>query len=108
MKIHVTEEDIRAGKAGACEECPIALAMGRAGFRNVQVAGFEETDTVFWILPDGTEVQADAPLSVRQFVSEFDRGLEVSPFSFNLDVEGAESRAATMVPISICVLRGVA
>ena len=77
VTISVTENDIINGKSKDGCECPVALAMRRAGFDEMMVG-----PTYFY--PNGvTEPGAHAaPEVVRFFVDDFDAGRLVAPFSF--------------------------
>jgi hypothetical protein len=77
MKIVVTQEHIDKGKIDHRCLCPIALAFSDAGLGDVTVSlNNAYTRTTLWILP----------LEARLFVEEFDSGVEVKPFSFELEV----------------------
>lgn len=74
MKISVNRTDIRNGKKFGAN-CPIALALKRQGFKNVDVSyGF--------IRADRTTVQT--PSEVRSFMLEFDTDRRPDPASFEL------------------------
>ena len=75
MKIDVTQEDIVNGKKKSCDECPIALAMIRAGYKNVSVGSyFISSGNLTYLVPP----------EVTKFVLDFDAEKPVSPFSFEL------------------------
>ncbi len=73
MKIQVTKEDIEKGEIKDRKCCPIALALRRIGFTNVEVT-CEMTIHPTSFLPN----------NARLFVTEFDVGIPVKPFSFYL------------------------
>lgn len=77
MKISVTKQHIDAGiKLDACS-CPLALALSDAGFPKPVVDGEQvEIAGEFGLFP--------LPEVAQQFVSDFDHGLPVAPFDFEL------------------------
>lgn len=81
MKINVTAEDIRLGKRGTPNSCPIARAIKRRlTNRDVWVS-----DSEVWVkVPFRRYV--DLPKEARDFVKDFDRSRDVKPFSFNLEL----------------------
>jgi hypothetical protein len=77
LRVEVTAEDIAAGNSGDCESCPIALACCRAGLNGVLVSD----DGIAW---NGGFV--DLPAGGLEFISDFDRGRVVLPFTFEIEV----------------------
>ncbi|MBY0277920.1 hypothetical protein K2Z84_21510 [Candidatus Binatia bacterium] len=83
MKVRVTQEHIVAGKARSPGSCPIALALVGArpdrkwlvGERNVTV--YENHAPIAEVL---------LPRAASNFVREFDLGVPVEPFEFELEV----------------------
>jgi hypothetical protein len=86
MRIDVTAEDIRMGRRGSADCCPVAHALVRAtGFAYGQALVFQTH--AFLILPtrlDTETVLFDA--KVRRFVKDFDAGRPRRPFSFDLPI----------------------
>lgn len=84
MEIEVTQQDINKGIKGDICNCPIALALKRNGFKNVEVNG---SDADFNVMPD-IFVSLPLPKKAQTFVTKFDEeGKEaVKPFGFNLAV----------------------
>lgn len=80
MKISVTQEDIDKGERNECRRCPVALALARAGFSGWEV----DAGTIF--LPHSTAEPIRTPVEVTRFVLDFDEGLPVFPFTFELPV----------------------
>jgi hypothetical protein len=78
MKIEVTQSDIDNGLSCDSQYCPIALAVRRAGFTNVNV------DESVISVGDGRLFEHDNERF--DFLIHFDRNLEVEPFSFDLDI----------------------
>ena len=75
-KVNITQSHILSGRKGACRFCPIALALKDAFPEStVHVQGF-------YFTIDG--VQFQSPKEVVNFISDFDSGLPVRPFSFEL------------------------
>lgn len=78
-KIKVTQDHIKRGKRGKSSSCPVALAVRdymkgyKGGTITVDGAGV-------WIGPHSFT----CPRSVGRFVSDFDAGREVKPFTFVL------------------------
>jgi hypothetical protein len=79
VTINVTMMDIAKGKKMRGGWCPVALAMRRKGFKRVCVNGYTWKKR-----HDGKNYPM--PESVAIFASLFDRGEEVSPFKFTLEV----------------------
>lgn len=86
MKIVVTAEHIERGKACKCDECPVALALARAGVEaprvdNLHIHGFY----------DGRPFSVATPQVVANFVEAFDETLRGNrppkPFEFDIPIE---------------------
>ena len=79
MLVEVTQEEIGMAKRRSVSHCPIALAIRLVlPDRCVRVKNFI-CFVDHYCIP--------LPAEVRQFISEFDNGLGVSPFAFTLDWE---------------------
>lgn len=77
ITIEVTQGDINGGKRSKCKECPVALAISRhINLASVVVRGG-------YCLISGTEY--DLPMVAELFIDNFDYGLQVRPFTFELD-----------------------
>lgn len=77
--IHVTQEDIDEGQIGDCKFCPVALAMGR------------ETESLWEVghlrmLRASDQKVLSCPFSVITFIIAFDNKINVTPFSFRVDI----------------------
>lgn len=59
---------VRGVKGSRCE-CPVAVWLGRQGFRWPSV-----DDSAAYVQEDGGDVRAYLPIPVYQFVDRFDRG----------------------------------
>ena len=74
-RIRVLRRDIKNGKIGDCKLCPVALATRRARIMplsNIDVGGYALDFDGHWRVP----------IEVAAFVTDFDNGLPVQPFSF--------------------------
>jgi hypothetical protein len=78
MKIRVTDNDIRDGKANTTMNCPVALALKR----NYELPRIHVQ--VFQI--NLGDLSIPTPSRVRKFILAFDQGLPVNPFMFYLKV----------------------
>jgi hypothetical protein len=78
--INVTQEDIDEGKPVVCNECPVALAIARAlpGCEIHVLGTIVIVNGMYYQLPD----------ECLDFVTRFDDGKSVSPFSFTLEITG--------------------
>jgi hypothetical protein len=89
--IHVTQAHIDAGQTNDCEACPIALAcLAQAALEGqkpflVHVTLDEGISLFFRGLPF-LGYPCGVPDEVYQFISDFDHGVPVSPFTFTLTV----------------------
>jgi|JI10StandDraft_1071094.scaffolds.fasta_scaffold51847_3 hypothetical protein len=88
MLISVTAEDIKAGKRGNCEKCPIALALIRS-LGNPTEATISVNQGFVQLWPSNENLQPssfDLPEYARSFIYMFDWDYEedIKPFSFSL------------------------
>lgn len=80
LTVNVTEECIRTGIPGDCQNCPIANAIMESGFE--AVVG---DDTIGVQVRHGqSEVYVATPFPAARFIADFDAGSPVEPFSFEL------------------------
>ena len=77
MKIKVTQEHIERGVVKDCDVCPVALAM--------QEAMEDDKVRVFSTYIETSEGNYITPESVGDFIDNFDEGLPVKPFEFELE-----------------------
>lgn len=79
VEIEVTRENIADGRSFDCDYCPIALAIARHVRSNyrVSVGGMSCMIGTF---------STDLPLSATEFVTRFDGGCRVLPFTFTVDI----------------------
>ena len=82
MRIEVTKEHIEDGEKDSKFYCPIALAMKDAGYDRPCVGALD----VSWFIGKGDWNCAGLPTDAAQFVEDFDDGLNVEPFEFDLEV----------------------
>lgn len=80
MLVKVTQDDIDKGKRKRACFCPVALALNRDAPRG----GWSVSDIM---LVDGDGNLYAAPINVSSFVMDFDRGLSVQPFEFELNLK---------------------
>lgn len=84
MKINVTRDEIRNGKAGKPTECMMALALKRELGIAYASVGYTEAK----ILIDGQYTKLYFPKKVEKKIRFWDRFHFVLPFSFDLVPEG--------------------
>ena len=82
LVIEVTRDDIQQGEIESCENCPVARAVKRAIPDQVHV---EVLPHEIWIAYKKREPESHRPKKeVMEFIKQFDAGLPVEPFKFNL------------------------
>jgi hypothetical protein len=80
IRVNVTQQDIEQGWRGSSQACPVARALRR-----------QDELRRWWVGPDyiiselGSR-EANLPPEARVFISAFDHGYPVAPFSFDLEV----------------------
>lgn len=80
MTITVTQEDIDKGVISSCVACPIALAVGRF----MPDSGFIVcANAIDFTSPLGDLIHL--PIEAVKFISDFDKGRPVQPFTFELE-----------------------
>lgn len=79
MRIYVTAEDIRDGLPRNCHACPIYRALKRAGLKVTGV-----TRMIVDMYRGSTY---RLPKSAIEFISRFDNGKPVKPFSFEFPID---------------------
>ena len=77
VTVRVTQWDIDNGLRGSSNDCPIAIALGRAGYPDAVVFG------AFW---RPTHPALSVPMSrpAAKFADRFDDGESVNPSTFHL------------------------
>lgn len=93
MKINVTREDIRNGKAGKPTACMVALALKRELGISYASVGYRDAK----ILVEGQYVKIYFPKSVEKKIRFWDGFHFVFPFSFELVPEGFLTGSAITV-----------
>jgi hypothetical protein len=91
--IEVTQEDIDNGVAWECGKCPVALAAKRVlpfkpHVRSLAIYRKRRQQPSWrygWYYIKVFAV--DLPQEARDFISDFDHGVFVTPFSFQVEVE---------------------
>ena len=84
MKISVTYEDIQAGIPTSGSSCPIALAIERAGFCRGHRVRVYSSKIVCFSESDNVSGRFPLPAVAQSFVSDFDEGMAVQPFEFEV------------------------
>ncbi len=82
MKIEVTEDDIEHGTKKDCGKCPIARAVSRVYKTNI--VDVQDADDIEIGVITHQAAQADKR-AVSNFITAFDNGDPVKPFSFTLE-----------------------
>lgn len=83
-KINVLKTHIKKGQVNQPCQCPVALALLKAGF------AFEEwddgVDSKFFegLAPDGQRVSIHLPKKVQEWIKRFDDGKSVKPITFTV------------------------
>ena len=81
MTIDVEQDHIAKGYRHSFGFCPIALAMREHGFTHVMVGADASWDYL------GRPYIGKVPWEAREFITKFDLGHRVGPFSFVIDYE---------------------
>ena len=84
MRVKVEQRHIDDGVRRSVTECPIAQAMWGLGFKYVEVNSKHvmfSKDCANWIEDDVLPAEAQC------FLNDYDMGLHVEPFEFELDEE---------------------
>lgn len=84
MKFQVIQEDINNGIKCSPRQCPIAQCIKRTYPDRLINIGTDDVSIAEGRYEKGT--LTELPLIARQFIDNFDKGLEVSPFEFELDI----------------------
>jgi len=78
LTIRVTKKNIEEGMLADIQTCPIALAC------NAKKRGWKIRDIFITKFEFFGKNVATLPKKAQEFISRFDRGLEVKPFSFKI------------------------
>ncbi len=90
IKISVTQEDIDHGTASDCATCPVALALKRTlkGNEVIVEEVYAGVNYLYFFYKKRMVYLCNTPRIVNKFMNDFDMGREVSPFDFEVEVEG--------------------
>lgn len=80
MKVSITINDIKQGRRGHPQECPVGLAIQRSGFAYCCVAG---PAIVLRDLERGVRAML-LPEAIQRWIKDFDQQLPVNPIEFEL------------------------
>lgn len=79
-RIVVTQRHIAGGFKGACGQCPVALAVKEACPQSLFVS------VTLFAIRLGPAVKCATPEIVAAFITKYDAGEPVAPFTFDLEV----------------------
>jgi len=83
LVVTVTRQDIKKGRPGMCDKCPVALALLRATNAFRVTIGDTMDEPLFWV-KDGAKWTHPMYTSICTFVDNFDDDKPVQPFAFTL------------------------
>ena len=83
-KINITNEDITMGDMGCENSCPIALAL-RHEYDTTNVSVIMEDIPYIYVNDDELDMTSDMRDIVSEFITKFDSGQEVKPFTLEID-----------------------
>ena len=93
MKFELTEDHIRAGKQGNCSMCPVALCLREQApdsvVTGIQTSTRSRSTAETWAGITVLRVRGEyyrTPPEVSSFITRFDDGKTVKPFSFEVDL----------------------
>lgn len=93
MKITVTREDIDAGRKRDPYDCAVAKALRRAGVAHYGVAG-----TLVLVKDRDQRRSVVLPAAVQEWIVDFDWGVPVQPFEFDLCTPCEAERKTVVAP----------
>ncbi len=91
MRIIVTREDIEKGRARDAQNCPVALALRRAGVGHFGVSGI-----LVWVAAGNQAVVLPGP--VQEWILNYDYGCQMAPFEFELNLTAVEEPERPVAP----------
>ena len=92
IRIQVTENDIDSGAQDSPTDCPIARALRRACPNSQFVYVGDDFASLNRIPCELSNCkQIDLPEVAREFVRQFDKGGDVEPISFEMQIPDAEN-----------------
>jgi hypothetical protein len=83
LKIKVTQEHIDKGERKSERFCPVALALKE----QTHERAFVLKENCYFLVRQYVPRKYPMPKEVEEFVSKFDKGEKVDPFSFDCDEE---------------------
>lgn len=86
LTVSVTQDDIQFGKKGNCDWCPVAHAVRRVVSEKYIKISVGKRWLVLWPNDVIISREVELPEVAKTFIKEFDRGLPVSPFTFEIDI----------------------
>ena len=81
LLINVIPFDIEFGQTCSGTGCPVALSLS-----NIFDEAIVSYEGIF-LTKDNKKIKVDTPQEVASFMNDFDSGVEVQPFSFELELE---------------------
>lgn len=85
VTIEVTQEDIDNGLSNDCRHCPVARATMR-GIPLVHGVSVRGANVTLYPSFSAAGCKAALPTKAKHFIVDFDAGLRVLPFAFDLEV----------------------
>ncbi len=95
MRIHVTREDVENGRVRDAQNCPVAIALRRAGVAHFGVSGM-----LVWVASGHRAVVLPGP--VQEWILNYDYGMQMMPIDFDLHLPDTEEvTQATTAPAPV-------
>ena len=91
-KIEVTQQHIDDGMKESCSGCPVALAINELLLESAS-ANVGGTSVAFYTTNDTSALLSFLPQEAANFIREFDCGLPVYPFNFEIEFPSVEEPA---------------
>lgn len=79
MRIIVTREDIENGRPRDAQNCPVAMALRRAGVGHFGVSGI-----LVWVASGNQAIVLPGP--AQEWILNYDYGCQMAPFEFELSL----------------------
>ena len=83
-KVNITNEDIAMGDMGCENSCPIAMAL-RHEYNTTNISVMMEDEPYIYVNDDELDMTSDMRDIVSEFITKFDSGHEVKPFTLEID-----------------------
>jgi hypothetical protein len=81
IQVSVTQEHIDQGSTHSCASCPVALALRDTGPENSYLVNYASLHNIY------NERVATLPGAAIRFITEFDAGYDVQPFTFFVQID---------------------